>query len=182
MNPLLRLPAGYVPPFIKKQLVKKLLHAAAEAFDSPPPPVRRLSANESLRAFAAFTRDQSEKAIRSGNDLGAIHRALYERAYGLGAECRRWFGIRGIDDVMSAARTLYGLCRIDFQGTRKGEVAIPRCFFSRYYSSSVCALISSLDAGLLAGLSGGGRQLTFSRRITEGAAACTALLAEGRTE
>ncbi len=181
MNPLLRLSAGYFPTFIKKRQVRKLLHLTAEAFHSTPPSIRGLSFDESLKAFAAFTQHEAEKAIRSGQNLGAIHRALYDRAFELGTQYGKWFRIAGIDEVMSAARVLYGFCGIDFQGTPEGEVTIRRCFFSGYYSSDVCRIISSLDAGLLAGLSGG-RRLTFSRRITEGADSCTGHLTEGLSE
>lgn len=178
MNQLLRLSATYVPTFLKKRQVRKLLHLAAEAFGPPPPAVHGLSFDELLKAFAAFTQQEAEKAIRRGKDLDAIHHALYDSAFKLGAQFRRLFGVKGIDEAMSAARVLYGFCGIDFRGTREGEVTIPRCFFAEYYSGDVCRVISSLDAGLLAGLSGG-RELTFSRRITEGAPACVGLLAEG---
>ncbi len=181
MNPLLRISAAYFPAFLKKRQVRKLLQLTAEAFDSPPPPVRGMSFDESLKVFATFTQREAERAILSGKNLGAIHRVLYDRAFGLGAQYGRWFRITRIDDVMAAARVLYGFCGIDFHGTREGEVTIRRCFFSGYYSSDVCRVISSLDAGLLAGLSGG-RQLTFSERITEGGKACIGQLAEGRPE
>ncbi len=177
MNPLLRLSGVYVPPFLKKRQVRKLLHLAAEAFGSPPPPIDGLSFDEALKVFATFTQREAGKAIRSGKNLDAIHHGLYDCAFKLGSQCRGLFRINGIDDAMSAARVLYGFCGIDFQGTKEGGVTIRRCFFAYYYSSDVCRVISSLDAGLLAGLSGG-RRLTFSQRITEGAPACAGLLAE----
>ena len=52
---------------------------------------------------------------------------------------------------------------------------IPKCFFSAYYSGPVCRVVAALDQGLAAGLSRGGR-LTFVGRITEGNAACRAIL------
>ncbi len=164
---------------MKKRQVGKLLQLTSEAFEAAAPPsLQGLSFDESLRAFAIFTRDEAEKALRSGKDLSAIDDTLYHRALELGAQYRRWLGIRKIDDVMSAARVLYGFFGIDFLGTSSGKITIRRCFFSEYYSSAVCKCISAMDAGLLTGLSGG-RRLMFSQRITEGAPACIGVLAEG---
>jgi len=67
---------------------------------------------------------------------------------------------------------------IDFLGEPDGSMVMTRCFFSDYYSSPVCRLISSLDEGLLVGLAGGGR-LSFSQRITEGHECCRAHLDTG---
>jgi hypothetical protein len=50
---------------------------------------------------------------------------------------------------------------------------VDRCAFAERYSPPVCALMSSLDAGLIAGLTRGGR-LLFSERITEGNVRCLA--------
>lgn len=177
MTLLLRFAAPFIPPFMKKQQVKKLLRLTAEALGTSTPSLHGLSFDESLRAFATFTSDEAGKAIRAGRDMSVIHDTLYHGALALGAQCRRWFRIGDGDDVMTAARMLYAFCGIDFQGTKEGGIIISRCFFSKYYSGAVCRVISSLDAGLLAGLSGG-RQLSFSARITEGAPACNAFLAE----
>lgn len=178
MTILLRSLAILTPAFIKKKLVQRLLQLTAAAFGAPAPSLNGLSFNDSLTAFAIFTKDEAETALRSGKDMRVIQGALYHRAYELGAQCRRWLWIREMDDVMAAARMLYSFCKIDFQGVPDGSITIGRCYFSDYYSSAVCQSISALDAGLLAGLSGG-RRLTFSQRITEGSAACRALLVEG---
>ena len=74
---------------------------------------------------------------------------------------------------MDAARWLYRVLGIAFQGTADGAITIRRCAFSDVYSGPVCRLISALDRGVLAGLAGGG-QLTFQTRLTEGAAVCRA--------
>jgi hypothetical protein len=172
--------ARWLPPLLRKRQIGKLLRLTAEAFDAEAPSLRGLSLDDSLKTFATFTRDEAGKALRTGRNLDPIASTLYHRAFELGRQCRKWLRIGDTEGVMSAARVLYGICNIDFQGTREGEVTVSRCFFSEYYSGAVCRVISSLDAGLLAGMSGG-RQLTFSQRITEGAGACTGLLSEGET-
>ena len=80
---------------------------------------------------------------------------------------------------MAAARMVYELLDIDFRGTGQGEITVRRCAFSDIYSAEVCWLVSALDTGLLAGLSGGDR-LEFSQRITESAPTCLARLRPGR--
>ena len=63
----------------------------------------------------------------------------------------------------------------------QGELRIRSCYFSSFYSSGVCRLISALDAGVAAGLSSGGR-LVFSRRLTEGHDCCLARFEERTDE
>jgi len=75
-------------------------------------------------------------------------------------------------------RALYRLLEIEFQGD-EGGVVISRCYFSPFYSGPICRVMSALDRGLFAGLSGG-RQLVFTARITEGQAQCRAHLSVER--
>jgi len=89
----------------------------------------------------------------------------------LGRRLRFWLGIRTMRKAMSVARALYRVMEIDFQGDGAGRFAVSRCRFSSCYSPAACKLISSLDRGLLDGLTGGAR-MAFTQRITEGAAYC----------
>lgn len=54
-----------------------------------------------------------------------------------------------------------------------GEIVVTDCYFSRYYTPEQCAVMSSVDSGIIAGLCGGGT-LTFTERITEGCRRCRA--------
>ena len=76
---------------------------------------------------------------------------------------------------MASCQLIYKALKIDFQGDPQGEVQIKRCYFSQYYSGEVCRVISSLDEGLVAGLSGG-LKMEFTQRITEANPCCTARL------
>ena len=76
---------------------------------------------------------------------------------------------------MQASAIIYRALRIEFQGEPDGTIVIKNCFFSDYYSGEVCRIISSLDEGLLAGLSAGGK-VNFSQRITEKKECCRAYL------
>jgi shikimate kinase len=106
-------------------------------------------------------------------DLLTIQDLLYQGAYEFGHKFRKQFRVTTARDVMEASRFLYKILKIDFKGSEKGAITISQCFFSQHYSPSTCRVISSLDAGLIAGLSGNGG-LSFSERITEGSASCNA--------
>jgi hypothetical protein len=94
-------------------------------------------------------------------------------ARGLGGRLRDRLKVRSRADVMKAGRLIYRLLGIELRGTAAGDIVIDRCSFGRTYGPETCALMSALDEGLFAGLSGGG-SLEFSARITEGRPACRA--------
>ena len=126
-----------------------------------------LSYDECLRTYALFTREQAEKALQSGRDIAAIKTQLYQNAYPLGEKLRKWFGVDTMEEVMELGQILYRAIGVEIQGDTQGDVTVKRCYFSQFYSSPVCDLISALDDGVFSGLSGGGR-LAFSERLTEG--------------
>ena len=128
-----------------------------------------------LQAYAEFTKEQAEKALSSGFDAGIVKERLYQNAYTLGKRLRKWFSIETTEEVMRIGKVLYNSIGIEINGNAQGEVTVKRCFFSQYYSSPVCSLISSLDDGLFSGLSGG-KRLAFSERLTEGRECCRAKL------
>ncbi len=164
----------YVPQRIRKQRLEIMLEATAQAFEVSVPTTTCLDANGCLKLYADFTRAMAEESLRSG-DEGEVQPRLFENARRLGEELRTEFRVKSTADVMRLSRVVYRLIGIDFRGEADGEIIIRRCFFSGYYSGPVCRLVSSLDAGLLSGLAGGGK-LTFSKRITEGNECCRANL------
>jgi hypothetical protein len=97
----------------------------------------------------------------------------------LGEKLRRWFAVDTMEEVMALGEILYRAIGVEIRGecpsSAWGEVTVSRCYFSELYTGPVCDLISALDDGVFSGLSGGGR-LTFSERLTEGAACCRASL------
>jgi hypothetical protein len=167
----------YVPDFVRRRALRELFQATATAFGTSVPAPSDESADQLLERYAAFTAAQATVALASGKDVAPIRRKLFESAYAMGVRLRRELGVNSTTDAMAAARAVYRMLRIDFRTPAEGEVRIPQCYFSRFYSPAVCELISALDQGLLAGLSGGGR-LAFRQRITEGAACCVANFAE----
>jgi hypothetical protein len=173
MNVFLKLLAYCLPPSVKKKKLEELFSLAADAFQTDIPEIRALSYRETLERFAVFTRDEADKAIDSGRDLDALKGRLYANALELGENLRKKYRIKTVSDVMTMSRVLYRILGIDYQGSKQGDVVIQRCFFSSYYSPQVCQVISSLDEGVAAGLSGGGK-FSFDQRITEGETCCKA--------
>lgn len=159
----------------KRRLLAELFYLTAEAFQTDPPSIDNLSHNKLLREYATFTEKEATKILRSGRARDEVEGRLFSRAFELGGKLRRDLRLRTDAEVMAAARHLYRLIGIDFRGNCQGEVTIKRCSFSTLYSPETCFIMSSLDKGILAGLSGGGK-LYFFRRITEGGDCCKARL------
>ncbi len=174
MGLLLTLSELHVPGAAKTRELGRLFAATAEAFQTEAPPVAGLSYEDRLRSFAQFTRSEAERRMQS-QEIGNIKKRLFDGAFQLGEEYRTRFRLRSIGDTMRTARVIYRLLGIDLRGNAGGELIIGRCLFSAYYSVELCKVISSLDEGLMAGLSGGGR-LGFSARITDGSKSCHAFL------
>jgi hypothetical protein len=174
MGLLLAASTIYIPQFIRKRKLEMLFQATADAFQVPTPVTTGIPYTECLNSYARFTREQAEIAIRQGSQLRTQSR-LFRNAYHIGQQLKRDFKLNTAEDVMRTGRLVYRLLKIDFQGKPDGSILIKKCFFSAYYSSQICRLISSLDEGLLVGLAGGGK-LSFSQRISEGAECCRACL------
>lgn len=173
MNLTLRLARLYLPTGLRKRKLEELLQLTARAFDAAPPSVEGLSLEEMRRRYAEFSREMAERASGRPKGLTTIKHHLFDEALRLGREIARELGVSTLQEAMTAARILYRNLDIDFQGDRQGDIVIRHCFFSRQYSPQVCRLMSSLDAGILSGLAGGG-DLEFTERLTEGASCCRA--------
>lgn len=175
---LLRIMRIYIPGFIKKRKLIELFRLTAEAFKSDMPELRGLSFNRCLLKYALFTKEQAETYLKSGCPLEEVKQRLYQNSYFFGQRLRKSLHIVNREEAILVLKIVYKLIGIDFQCDRQGEIIIKQCFFSKYYSKEVCALISSLDEGLAAGLSGGGR-LGFNQRITEGYSCCSGFFIGG---
>ena len=126
--------------------------------------------------YGAFTSDQVNAALARGEDLTPVRARLCQNALCLGGQLRRQLWIRSHHEASIALQLLYRQIGIQLTAELPGAIRVARCFFSQYYSPQVCEVVSSLDAGLVAGLCGGG-VLSFTQRISEGASCCTAVFA-----
>jgi hypothetical protein len=174
MNLLLSRLLTHQPALVKRQALVQLFRATAAAFQADMPRLSGLSREQCLLAYARFTAERADEALRQGDDLPGVQARLYENAYRLGRLPGRLLRVQGVGDTMVLGRFLYGILDIDFDGSSSdGEITIGRCYFSDFYSPEVCRVMSAMDRGLLAGLAGGG-ELAFSQRITEGHTCCRA--------
>jgi hypothetical protein len=178
LNPRLLAARLLLPLGLGRRELKRLFAGTAAAFRSPVPPRLSLSLGSRLRDYALFTCICAEEALGRPRELQALEGRLFGEALALGSGYRHRLRLRGIEEAMSAARLIYRCLGIDFHGSAGGELLIRRCAFAAVYTPRICALVSALDRGLMAGLTGGGL-LEFSQRITEGADSCRAYLREG---
>jgi len=178
MGLALRVIKVYAPPAFQKKILRELYLATARAFDKAPPDLGGLSHAALLESYADFTRTETERVLQDPELAARAEDRLYARARALGERLRRAFRLRTTREVLTTSKILYSAIGIDFEGSEPGEVTIRRCFFSRFYTPDICRVMSSADAGVAAGLSGGGR-LAFSGRITEGGEVCRARLVFG---
>jgi hypothetical protein len=177
MSPLLAQLLSHTPVIVRRQALVQLFRATAAAFQADMPRLSGLSREQCLLAYARFTAERAEEALRQEDDLMGLQARLYENAYRLGRLPGRLLRVQGVDDTMTLGRFLYGIIDIDFDGScshsADGEITIGRCYFSDFYSPEACRVMSAMDRGLLAGLAGGG-ELVFIERITEGQPCCRA--------
>jgi len=171
MNLLGKIACYYIPTAIKKRNLQQLIRITASAFQSKPPDTSGKSYQQSLEEFALFTQKKAAEIIVSQENISKVKKRLYRNAFLMGYNIRKLLGILTKGEVMIISRKLYGFLQIDFQGDASGQIIIKKCFFSIYYTKDICQLISSLDEGILAGLSAGGK-LSFNQRITEGTPCC----------
>jgi len=171
MNLRVSLLTVFLPYRLKEEIMLDLFETTGNAFQMPPPALNGLRFNEILRTYAMFTRTAALQQIDESEDVSQIKKRLYDGALRLGAKIRARLKIHSRKDAMKVARLLYRAIGIDFHCDETGELTVRRCYFSSFYPCEVCWMISSLDEGLVAGLTDGGR-LWFISRITEKNESC----------
>jgi hypothetical protein len=166
MNLKLFIAQWFIPQSFTRAEIGNLFSATAQAFGVAGSVDLETGTIEALLAeYAAFTRKHAERILRDRKSQDAAKKKLFDSAFAIGARLRKELGIRNFNDVRVAARAIYRALKIDFSCGKNGDIVVKKCFFSRYYSAEVCSLISSLDSGLVAGLSDG-MTLFFSESIT----------------
>lgn len=165
----------HVPRVIRRSILRELIAAMARAFEREAPDTERLPPPELVAHVVECSRSWAEEAIRTGENLDRLGRRLFGETIELGRRARQRLHVTSEADGLDAARIIYGAIGIDFHPRRWGEVTVPRCALACVYTPDVCRLMSSMDSGLIAGLTGASG-LRFTERITEGAVACRALV------
>lgn len=174
------------PEYIKNKNLDALFRLTADAFQSEIPELRGLTFSERLARYARFTKEQAEALLycegsdeERANRIGTIEGKMYDGSFLLGKDIRKRLRINTWEQAVEALAMIYRIIGVDFHYEGQNAFSpdgqsvftIKACYFSEYYSAEVCELISSLDEGLAAGLSEGGR-LRFTQRMTEDCSCC----------
>jgi hypothetical protein len=173
VNLRLRIALLGLPSYLKKRKLAELFTLTGRAFGEDPPAAQGLSLRRMRRLYAAFSSAAAERALGDAVRAAEAGSRLFEEALEFGRGIRDELRVGAPEDVMAAGRVLYRGLGIDFRGATSGDIVVRRCYFTQHYSAGVCRLMSRLDAGVLAGLAGGGG-LEFTERLTEGAGRCLA--------
>lgn len=154
------------PGFFASFELQVLMRITAKAYDVPAKVIWYKPYKNALQEYGAFT-------VRCMRERKADKRRLYKTAYAAGNRLRRLTGFRERKDIESLVFYLYRNIGITMKGDIPGELLISECYFAGIYRPYECRIMSMVDSGMIAGISGGGR-LTFSNRITEGCENCRA--------
>ena len=164
----------HTPEWVRSLEIQILSDLTARAFQVPDRTLWNKPAELALRQYAAFT-------VSCMEEREADPDALFREAYAVGSRLRLLTGFSGKQDAERLVFYLYRNINITMVGNLPGEITVPDCCFARFYTPRQCAVMSAVDAGIIAGICGGGR-LRFSQRITEGCGMCRADFIEGRNQ
>lgn len=169
----------HMPQAVKKLQLQLFLKMSAEAFGCNRPDIKGKPYEEALRIFAVFTTVQTEKTLRDKENAGLVYQELRNQAFHMGLRLSKMMCLSKQEDIVALIQLLYRNIGIELEENSPGNILIRRCYFSDFYSASVCGFISAMDDGIFAGLNGGGK-LEFQKRITEGNSCCQAYFDKGR--
>ena len=178
MKILIRALGAHVPAALKKRGVQELFRVTGSAFGCAVPDITRLPIDQCIAEYARFTRSEAGKLSSSGGDRETTRERLFQGGRALGGRMRKAFLIATMEDAVLAMSILYRAIRIEARSEDGSAMTVRSCYFSREYSPETCRVISALDDGIFAGLSGGGR-LKFNGRITDGSPVCSAQIVPG---
>ncbi len=178
MNLILAICRLYIPSRLRTAKLRELYELTARAFEMDTPDIGGKSFEECLRSYAAFTNNAVRDAYLEGRDILEIKDRLFQSGKKFGNGFGKKLFIRGENQAARAIEILYAAIAIDLKCLTDGQVVVSRCFFSEYYDSRTCEIVSTLDSGIVSGLTDGAT-LAFSRRITEGHEKCVACISYG---
>ncbi|HER24834.1 MAG TPA: hypothetical protein ENO17_07300 [Candidatus Atribacteria bacterium] len=180
MNIKLFLSQFYLPAFYRKRKTAELFRVTAKTFGVKPAavlPAESESPDALLERYAEFSKNQVQVILKNKRLVEGVKAGLFAGAREMGVSLRNELNLKNDRDFHIATRLIYKALKIDLEFGQNGEIVIKKCFFSGFYSEEICSLISSLDSGLIAGLSGG-LKMSFYQRITEGCSCCRAVISK----
>ena len=133
-----------------------------------------MAANHSVLLEALSDGIGRDRAVEVGRE------ALFEVGVRLGEESRRRLGVGdSVEDLLAAARVMYGVLGIRFTVKEEGGeylIEVYRCPLSKRYSEFTCTVTSAIDEGVFRGLNPRA-SMSFKRKITSGFPTCMAYVA-----
>lgn len=171
MNPVLCISKIGVPSFLKRRILGTLFEITKDSFSCSAPDTRDLDYHGLMELYLDFSQEVADDAIKSGKDLNAIGKRLFQGSYQLGSRLKNILGIKNVTEGLAATKIIYEVIGIDFEAGEDNKFIVSKCYFSDSYSPKHCKLMSNLDRGLVQGLTGG--SIRFDRRISEGAGCCS---------
>ena len=165
---LLRSMEGQTPAWFPGFQIQILLDLTARGFGMEKRQVWNLSPEQALQEYAEFTVSCMNSAP-GDRDL----QRLYRNAYAAGYRIRQITGFTDAADLERLVFFLYRNIGITLCGQIPGMITVPACYFARFYTPAQCRVMSRVDAGIIAGICGGGK-LRFTQRITEDCSCCRA--------
>ncbi len=155
--------------------VPELLQVAGR-HDEVPKLLQVAGRHDEVQGLHSVSRqvDEAHRLLPGRERMEAVERVLFDRAKRAGEVLAKALSVTGADDIQLTMQLTYRMLGIELSGVGGTEtVVISRCYFSKFYSAEICKLMSALDCGFAAGLSGG-RSLRFVDRITEDKPCCRA--------
>lgn len=178
MNIKLFLSQFYLSASYRKRKTAELFKVTANAFGVKPAAILPDEGSDALlKRYAEFSKNQAQAILKNRRLLDGIKADLFAGARTMGVCLRKELNLKNDRDFHIATRLIYKALKIDLEFVRNGEIVIKKCFFSEFYSEKICSLMSSLDLGLIAGLSGG-LKMSFYQRITERCSCCRAVISK----
>lgn len=169
----MRLTAALSLIFTRRGEIDHLFEVTAHAFGQRPPYSAKRGTRGRLDQLARYTAECAARVTTLSAERSAVERRLFQEACQLGTDFRRRLKLRSLSDALRALRLIYRGLGIDLRPRLDGTVRVYRCRFAAAYTGEICRVVSSLDRGLFAGITGG-RDLRFRLRMTEGAPVCEA--------
>jgi hypothetical protein len=175
MKSLIRILVTFAPEAIKRRELRRLFSVTASGFGSPVPALAGLSFDQCLMEYARFTRTESLKLCTPGASCEDACKRLFSGGESLGRRVRKMCRIASLEEAVCAMSILYSTIGIRAGSNEESAMDITSCYFAGIYSPEICSIMSSLDDGIFAGLSGGGR-LRFGKRLTDCSDRCSAAI------
>ncbi len=158
----------------KPLILAEIFLMTAKTLQYPLPKLAIFNYNKLLATYGQYTTAALNSLLTQQRDLGPLKKELFTKSENLTKKIKTLFRIKTAEEVCFFLENFYQVLGIELTvNLSQQQFVVKNCYFSRYYRSEICQVLSALDSGLVAGLTNGA-SLTFLSRLTEGATCCFA--------